>query len=120
MVVDERDGSAHRIHMRGRFILDGVYDMLLTKFGMNLAHRVVVSGSSAGGLSVFVSIDHLAGTIHRAAAASNAPPPQIFGVPDAGYFMDMPTFKGDLWIRDYFQKVVKLHQSGQCLHICYF
>ena len=98
--------------MRGRYILDGVYDMLLSKFGLNVAHRVVVSGSSAGGLSVFLNIDHLAAMIHSAASASNMPLPQIFGVPDAGYFMDVPTFKGDLWIRDFFQKIVNLHQSG--------
>jgi len=49
--------------------------------GMNKATDVLVSGMSAGGLATFLHVD---------AIASWLPQAKVFGVPDSGFFLDLP------------------------------
>ena len=48
------------VHLKGSFILDAIYAVLLNDFGMKKAKEVIISGSSAGGLGVYLHIDRIA------------------------------------------------------------
>ena len=53
------------VYFSGRFILTALYETLLSKFHMDEASDVIVSGSSAGGLTVFLHIDYIAELIKK-------------------------------------------------------
>ena len=60
----------------------GVYDTLLSQHGLASAATVVVSGCSAGGLAVFLHVDHLAAKVRAA-----NPGARVLGAPGAGFFL---------------------------------
>ena len=83
------------VHFKGAWILEAVYATLLSpEFGMAAASEVLIGGTSAGGLSVYLTIDRVAAAIRAAAAAGGHAPPRITGMPDAGFFIDAPSFAG--------------------------
>ena len=92
-VIDPESGG--KIFFGGGYQLEAIYGMLTRRnsFGMNNASDVVVSGSSAGGLAVFLHIDFIANLIRYHQIRGNKP--KIVGVPDAGYFMDLPAIEPD-------------------------
>ena len=116
MLVDG-DGKRHYLHFKGRYILEAIYDIILRDYGMKKASEVVIrffsssirryakyifirlnmllpiinfSGSSAGGVSVFVNIDFLSKMIKMVAKTS----PTVVGIVDGSYFMDLKDFNG--------------------------
>ena len=84
------DGVDYEIHYKGRYILDAIYDTLLNQHELNKASDIVISGGSAGGLSIYLHIDYLHDLIH-----STNPSARVVGVADAGFFMDLPSIHGD-------------------------
>jgi hypothetical protein len=99
-VIDKR-ATVHNgfpLHFKGRYILDAVYDTLLTEFSLGSSKHVILSGTSAGGLAVFLHVDYIASKIrsyarqHQQRTVAGTPLPIVAGVPDAGYFMDIIAF----------------------------
>ena len=69
---------------RGAKSFDSAIDLLL-KLGMSKAELIVFTGGSAGGLTVFLHLDHV-----RARMAVEAPNARVVGEPVCGYFLDAP------------------------------
>ena len=86
------DGSDEKIFFRGHAILDAVYDSLINDRNMAYATDIVISGSSAGALAVLQHIDYIANKIRSGSMISDV---KIAGIPDAGYFLDVPDATGE-------------------------
>ena len=86
------------VYFRGKDILDAVYDTLLNKYKMDSAKDVIITGSSAGGLTAILHADHIADRIRE----KNHNNPNIAAIPDAGYFMDIPSVDGEYKLQDDF------------------
>ena len=69
-----------RMYLRGREVFDAVVRDLLETQGLRSATEVILAGSSAGGLAVLYSVDHLAEMLVGA--------PRLVGLPDSGLFLD--------------------------------
>ena len=78
------------VYYRGRYILDGLYDSFIQSRGMSSAKKVIISGTSAGGLAVYLHADYLAGKIQAVNKET-----KVVAVPDAGFFMDLPAISGE-------------------------
>ena len=92
------------IHFKGSYILDAVYSTLLkTDYGLNRASDIIISGISAGGLTVLLHIDGLADKIRQFSTVK----PKIVGLPDAGFFLDYPSIEKEKpwtpWYKDIYQ-----------------
>ena len=74
------------LYYRGRATLDALLRDLVAKHGLASALALVVTGSSAGGLSTYVHVDWLAAAL---------PGVSVVGVPDAGFFPLSPAFNGE-------------------------
>lgn len=85
-MTGSREGTHQGLHYRGRANLDAVLDSLL-KRGMANATDVVFTGGSAGGLAVYLNVDHVS---KRVLAA--APSAKVVGLADAGFFLDHKTY----------------------------
>jgi hypothetical protein len=102
------NNGENQIHFKGRFILDALYDTFLNEFGMNNASAVIISGTSAGGLAVYLHADYLN---HKIINASIAPTkPRITALPDAGFFMDYTSIHGEYLYTPIYQKVFSMQQ----------
>ncbi|CAJ1326796.1 unnamed protein product [Effrenium voratum] len=73
------------VYFRGHHILLATLESLLAK-GVSQAKRFVVGGCSAGGLTVWLHLDFI-----RSLVPSWV---QVLGVPQCGFFMDQPNYKG--------------------------
>ena len=82
------DGSGEKIFFRGHAILDAVYDSLLRERNMAYASDVIITGSSAGGLAVLQHVDYIANKIRAGSLMPDTV--NVAGIPDAGYFIDIP------------------------------
>lgn len=51
-----KDAPPSYLYMRGKYILDAVYDSLLEEYEMTKARRLVMAGSSAGGLAIYLQV----------------------------------------------------------------
>ena len=56
----------------------------LNSLGLGAASDVVYTGGSAGGLSVFLSLDYVRGILPNST--------RLYGAPDAGFFIDAPVY----------------------------
>lgn len=72
-----------KLYFRGIKNLDATLDYLFAKYALAGAELLVVNGGSAGGLSTFLHLDHVAARM--AAAGSSA---VVRGQPVCGYFLD--------------------------------
>eukprot|EP00928_Gymnodinium_smaydae_P045833 TRINITY_DN30507_c0_g1_i1.p1 TRINITY_DN30507_c0_g1~~TRINITY_DN30507_c0_g1_i1.p1 ORF type:complete len:419 (-),score=38.08 TRINITY_DN30507_c0_g1_i1:94-1314(-) len=81
-----RNGTHQGLYYRGRANLDAVLDDLFAR-GMDKATDVIFTGGSAGGLAVYLGVDHVAERVHK-----HAPNAKVVGLPDAGYFLDHTAF----------------------------
>ena len=70
---------------RGRPNLAAQISHLLSAAGMSNASDVILSGGSAGGTSVFLGLDYVATLL--------PPTVRLVGAPDAGFFIDAPTWQ---------------------------
>ena len=97
------NGSNATLTFRGRANLDRTLDTLQQRFGFADAQRLVVTGGSAGGLSTFLHVDHIADRLQAAQAVQmeqkvqavqmeQKAPPQVVGLPNAGFFIDGPSY----------------------------
>lgn len=107
--------ETYNLYYRGQYIIDAIYDTLLSEYGMNTAKTVVISGTSAGGLSVYIHADYLNQKITRSNAAA-----EVLAVPDAGYFMDLPSITGVYLYTPNYQNVfamqnVSLSVNRECI-----
>lgn len=96
------------LYFRGKYILSSIYDLLLSSsdFSMYKASEIIISGTSAGGLSVYLHVDQLVDQIQTFAKKTGVAKKQkIVGVPDAGFFMDVPSINGDYLYTPNYQAV---------------
>jgi len=110
------------LHFRGRAIIDSVYDSLIGSQGMNKATDVIISGSSAGGLTVILHVDRISAMIRDRSIGKSTP--RVVGVADAGIFLDIPSYDGQQMMRDvqnfkeiYTLQNVKNSLNQNCLSI---
>jgi hypothetical protein len=73
-----------RWHFRGRAIVQAAFAELSAHEGLGAATDVVLAGASAGGAGVFNNVDDVAAWIPAGA--------RYLGLPDAGFFIDYPTY----------------------------
>ena len=71
------------LYFRGRHNRDGTILSLLREHDMATAAEVVISGCSAGGLGIYLGLDHIASLIKSANANT-----RIRGLSDSGFFLD--------------------------------
>jgi hypothetical protein len=93
------------LHFKGRYLLDAIYDTLLEEYKMADASAVIISGTSAGGLSVYLHADYLNEKITSAALQNGRKKPRITALPDAGFFMDYPSIHGEYLFTPNYQNV---------------
>jgi hypothetical protein len=86
-VVDPSTNAS--IYFRGKRNLEAVIDALTSQHGLQNAKRIIVSGNSAGGLTVYLHLDQIAAMLRAA-----APQASVLGFPDAGFFLDIPNATG--------------------------
>uniref|UniRef100_A0A6B2L7E7 Pectin acetylesterase n=1 Tax=Arcella intermedia TaxID=1963864 RepID=A0A6B2L7E7_9EUKA len=91
--------NGESLYFRGKIVLKESFNYLLVSEGLGKAKEVIITGTSAGGLATYFHIDEL---------ASQLPNARVVGLPDAGYFMDIPDVKGNYWIRSLYQNVLKM------------
>jgi hypothetical protein len=89
-VLDDhtRQQGAAPLHYRGKAILDAVLAELLGPQGMSGAEQLIVTGCSAGALAVYLHLDYIA----QQAAAHGVK--EVRGLPQSGFFMDLPNASG--------------------------
>ena len=92
-----------RVHYKGYYILGATYSTFLDELGMDRAEEIIVSGTSAGGLSVLLHLDQIAELINAKATTK----PRVVGVPDASLFMDLPSYKGEYTYTPLFKEIFK-------------
>ena len=100
------------LYFRGRRILDAVLDELLRR-GIDKASDIILSGTSAGGISAIIHADYIRTRFRRATNAS------FRVLADAGFFLDEPSLNGTKIIRSTFRRIYTLHNSSKGLnHAC--
>ncbi|KAG9441247.1 hypothetical protein H6P81_017101 [Aristolochia fimbriata] len=87
------------IHFRGKRIWDAVVHDLLSK-GLNVAKKVLLSGTSAGGLATFMHCDNFKQLLPNTTT--------LKCLSDAGFFLDVEDVSGMNTIRQIFKGVVAL------------
>lgn len=79
-------GNGSTLFFRGRDILNATLQFLIANTSLANADRLVVTGSSAGGLSTYLHVDTIAAALPRVA---------VVAVPDAGFFPIAPAMTGN-------------------------
>ena len=97
------------LHFKGKAILDAVMDHLMTAHDLASAHKVVVSGGSAGASAALYHVD-------RIAAKLALPPGMVVAMPDAGFFLDLPDRTGVSCWPNQMKSVWKLANAYAGLH----
>ena len=75
MYADSLSLDAH--FWQGKNNLDAVFTELNASHGLEQAERVIISGNSAGGLTVYTHLDRMRSMVRSAA--------DVLGFPDGGY-----------------------------------
>ncbi|KAJ6808465.1 pectin acetylesterase 9 isoform X2 [Iris pallida] len=98
------------LFFRGQKIWEAIIVDLLSK-GLLLAHKVLLSGCSAGGLATFLHCDDLTDFLPQTAS--------VKCMSDAGFFLDVRDILGNNTIRPFFHNVVNLQGMQKNLNgIC--
>lgn len=91
------------IYMRGRRILEVILEQLLQSRFRN-AQRVLLTGTSAGGMAVVIHSDFIRSKLPITT--------DVRAVSDAGYFVDVPSINGGNIINKHFKKMFEIHNSA--------
>lgn len=91
------------IFMRGRRILEVIFDELLQSEFRN-AQRVLLTGTSAGGLAVIIHSDFIRSLLPQTT--------DVRAVSDSGYFVDVPSLNGGNIVNRHFKKMFEVHNSA--------
>lgn len=83
--------ASQTMWFRGQKSFDSALDLLLS-LGMSQAELIVFTGGSAGGLTVFLHLDHVAARLK-----TEAPNARVVGEPVCGYFLDAGNDGSQLW-----------------------
>jgi hypothetical protein len=83
-------GANSSLMFRGIRNLDATLDLLFANYGLGSAELVILSGGSAGGLSTFLHLDHVAERVRE-----HAPNARVVGQPVCGFFLDLNTNDGN-------------------------
>ena len=81
--------GGQQIWLRGKRILRAVFEALAKDHGLAKAQRIIISGNSAGGLTVYLHLDQIAEMLKEL-----APQASVYGFPDGGYFLDIANTQG--------------------------
>ena len=87
-LVDDGTGSGNNVtlHLRGRALLDAHLHELEARYGfLSEAEEVILSGTSAGGMSAFLHASFVKSQLR-------APGARLVAVPDAGFWWDVPRY----------------------------
>lgn len=76
-------GTDQSLYFRGIRNLDATLESLIENYDFASVTQLIVSGGSAGGLSSFLHLDHIADVVH-----SVAPNARVVGEPVCGMFLD--------------------------------
>ncbi|CAK9256320.1 unnamed protein product [Sphagnum jensenii] len=93
-------------YYRGESIWEAIIAELLSN-GMVKADKALLGGCSAGGLSSILHCDKFKAALPGAKV--------VKCMSDAGFFVDMPTYKGENKFGDYFRDIVNLQRVGDGL-----
>ncbi|KAL9690866.1 hypothetical protein QQ045_011278 [Rhodiola kirilowii] len=96
------------LHFRGARIFNAVVDDLLAK-GMKNATNVIISGSSAGGLTTILHCDRFRSML--------LPRTKVKCLADAGYFIHTKDISGVQRIETFYSQVVATHGSAKNLPV---
>lgn len=107
------------LHSRGQAIRAAMLATLLSPQpiagsplpSLSNASEVVITGASAGGLTVLLHVDSIADTVREGAAAAGGggTAPSIVAVTNCGFFLDGTDVWGGSQFRQVYQNVVALH-----------
>jgi O-palmitoleoyl-L-serine hydrolase len=85
------------LRFAGKNILDAGIDYLKKNFGLSTVTDIIVSGSSAGGLSTYLHVDYI---------SSLLPSTNVVGMPDAGFFPTVPAIDGSYqWTNNFISMI---------------
>ncbi|CAI7881456.1 unnamed protein product, partial [Closterium sp. NIES-54] len=92
------------LYMRGRKVADLLVKHLMEKKGLGHAEKVVVSGSSAGGVALLLHCDRVKDTLTAA-----SPHMHVRCLADASMFLDIPDSDKNRRIAAFFSEVQTMH-----------
>lgn len=100
-------GTVSGLFFRGLQILEATFVHAMQHTSFARASRVVLSGGSAGGTAVLWHADRIArlltttrqlGDVERGKRGRGGSSVEVLALPDAGFFLDLPTWQGvDVW-----------------------
>jgi uncharacterized protein YuzB (UPF0349 family) len=90
------------LYFRGASILQESINAL-KNLGLDKASEIIITGCSAGGLSVYLHLDWIRSQFPKSV--------RIVGVPDSGFFMDLPDWSGKPSYTPLYQTVFKMQNA---------
>lgn len=103
-------GTNSSLMFRGIRNLDATLDFLIAKFNIAKAELLVLTGGSAGGLSTFLHLDHV---------AARLPGVRVVGNPVCGFFLDHLQAYGNATYPNQMQYVFNMQNStGSLSPVC--
>eukprot|EP01084_Bolivina_argentea_P136190 239866_1 len=82
------NNSSEKMYYRGKRILNAFFESLLSNYSMDKATDVVIGGSSAGGLAVFLHSNYFANNFF------NLTQTKLVMTPDVGFFIEYNGYNG--------------------------
>ncbi|CAI5483899.1 unnamed protein product, partial [Closterium sp. Yama58-4] len=92
------------LYVRGRRVAELLLRVLMEKKGLDRADRVVVSGSSAGGVAALLHCDRVRDTLTAA-----SPSMHVRCLADASMFLDVPDVNNTRRVANFFAQVKDMH-----------
>lgn len=93
--------KSRKIYFRGAAIFDGIIDFLLTQADLGSAKKVILSGSSAGGLAALIHADHLHKRLQKIKS--------VHAVLDAMLFVNLTSRSGQKKMMNILENTFHLH-----------